>query len=131
LLDKYFDEHTMSLHLKENSRILQKKGAPGNRQPVLSDNIMTKQELNKLIDDLFAETTARDDAVLEIDRKLSKVLQIGPYRIVIVYPPLSDGLEMTVVKPTMKLKMEDYKLSPETFDLLKNKSKGILVSGAP
>ncbi|HCY20336.1 TPA: hypothetical protein DIC40_00390 [Patescibacteria group bacterium] len=65
---------------------------------------------------------------MEIDRKLSKVVQIGPYRIVIVYPPLSDGLEMTVVKPTVRLSIEDYKLSPETFDLLKNKAKGILVS---
>jgi predicted PilT family ATPase len=25
VLDQYFDEHTMSLHLKENSRIVQKK----------------------------------------------------------------------------------------------------------
>lgn len=131
LLDKYFDEHTMSLHLKENSPILRKKGAPGNRQPVLSPEVMSKKELTALIDSIYAEMTTRDDAVLEIDRKLSKVLQVGPYRIVIVHPPLSDGLEMTVVKPTMKLKIEDYKLTPETFDLLKNKSKGILISGAP
>ena len=58
-------------------------------------------------------------------------MQIGPYRIVIVYPPLSDGLEMTVVKPIRRLSIEDYKLDEETFDLLKNKSKGILVSWAP
>ena len=131
LLDKYFDEHTMSLHLKENCRILQKKWAPGNRQPVISDEVMSKADITKLIDDIYKETTSRDDAVLEIDRKLSKVLQVWPYRIVIVYPPLSDGLEMTVVKPTMKLSIEDYKLAPEVYDLLKNKSKGILVSGAP
>jgi ATPase len=92
---------------------------------------MSKADITKLIDDIYKEITSRDDAVLEIDRKLSKVLQVGPYRIVIVYPPLSDGLEMTVVKPTMKLSIEDYKLAPEVYDLLKNKSKGILVSGAP
>ncbi|HCB51863.1 TPA: hypothetical protein DEP21_04860 [Patescibacteria group bacterium] len=89
---------------------------------------MSKSELTNLIDTLYKEVEARDDGFLEIDRKLSKVLQIGPYRIVIVHPPLSDGLEMTVVKPTMKLTMEDYHLSPEVFDLLKNKAKGILVS---
>jgi len=50
---------------------------------------------------------------------------------VIVHPPLSDGLEMTVVKPIKTLIIEDYKLSPEVFDLLRNKAKGILVSGAP
>lgn len=131
ILDKYFDEHTMSLHIKENSPIIQKKWAPGNRQPVLSEQSMSKKELLELIDTLYEEVANRDDGFLEIDRKLSKVLQLGPYRIVIVHPPLSDGLEMTVVKPTMKLTIEDYKLSPETFDLLKNKSKGILISGAP
>jgi len=51
------------------------------------------------------------------------VLQIGPYRIVIVHPPLSDGLEMTVVKPTKVLDIEDYNLAHEILELLKNKSK--------
>jgi predicted PilT family ATPase len=35
---------------------------------------------------------------------------------------------MTVVKPIVRLSIDDYKLSAETFDLLKNKAKGILVS---
>ncbi|MDR0282092.1 MAG: Flp pilus assembly complex ATPase component TadA [Candidatus Peribacteria bacterium] len=50
---------------------------------------------------------------------------------VIVYPPLSDGLEITAVKPVKKTTIEDYNLNEETFDLLRNKAKGILVSGAP
>jgi ATPase len=131
ILDQYFDEHTMSLHLKENSHILRKKWNPGNWNPVISEQIMSKQDLIKLIDTIFEEITARDDGFLEIDRKLSKVAQVWPYRIVMVYPPLSDGLEMTVVKPIVKLNIEDYHLSPEAFDLLKNKAKGILVAGAP
>ena len=48
-----------------------------------------------------------------------------------MYPPLSDGLEITAVKPVKKTTIEDYDLSDETFDLLRNKAKGILVSGAP
>ena len=48
-----------------------------------------------------------------------------------VYPPLSDGLEMTIVKPIKKLSMEEYNLNDETIDLLRNKAKWILVSGAP
>jgi len=89
---------------------------------------MTKDALYALIDVIFQEVEARDDGFLEIDRSLSKVLQLGPYRIVIVYPPLSDGLEMTVVKPTTRLTITDYNLEPEVLDLLKNKAKGILVS---
>ena len=92
---------------------------------------MTKERFADLIDQLFKELESREDAFLEINRELSKVLQIGPYRIVIVYPPLSDGLEMTVVKPIKTMTLEEYNLSPETIELLKTSAKGILVSGAP
>ena len=132
VLDKYFDETTMSLHLKANRPILRKKGFPGNWQPVVDPNeIMTKEAFNELIDQLFKEVETREDAFLEINRELSKVLQIWPYRIVIVYPALSDGLELTAVKPVKKMSIEEYNLQPELFELLRNKSKGILVSGAP
>ena len=132
VLDKYFDETTMSLHLKVNRPILRKKGFPGNWEPVVDPNeIMTKEAFNELIDQLFKEVETREDAFLEINRELSKVLQIWPYRIVIVYPALSDGLELTAVKPVKKMSIEEYNLQPELFELLRNKSKGILVSGAP
>ena len=132
VLDKYFDETTMSLHLKANRPILRKKGFPWNWQPVVDPNeIMTKEAFNELIDQLFKEVESREDAFLEINRELSKVLQIWPYRIVIVYPALSDGLELTAVKPVKKMSIEEYNLQPELFELLRNKSKGILVSGAP
>ena len=48
-----------------------------------------------------------------------------------MYPALSDGLELTAVKPVKKMSIEEYNLQPELFELLRNKSKGILVSGAP
>lgn len=131
VLDQYFDETTMSLHIKENSPILLKKGKPGERKPVLSEKKISRQEVEKLIDDIFKEIEEKDDAVLEIDRKYSKVIQLGVYRIVIVYRPLADWLEMTVVKPTMKLSIEDYKLEKDTLDLLQNRAKWILISWAP
>ena len=89
---------------------------------------MSKDEMKTFIDKIYQEIESRDDGVMEIDRKLSKVLQLGPYRIVIVYPPLSDGLEMTIVKPIKTLVIEDYQLDPEVFNLLRNQAKGILVS---
>ena len=132
VLDHYFDEQTMSLHLKANRPILRKKGKPGERNPVIDPNeIMSKEALLALIDELFREVETREDAFLEINRDLSKVLQVGPYRIVIVYAPLSDGIEMTVVRPVKKMTIEEYNLDPELFDLLRNKAQGILISGAP
>lgn len=77
VLDSYFDETTMSLHLKANRPILRKKGKPGNWQPVVNpDEIIGKEDLNKLIDQLFKEIEGREDGFLEINRELSKVMQI-------------------------------------------------------
>jgi len=130
-LDQYFDETTMSFHIKEWRPILRKKGTPGNWKPVLDTKSMSKDEMNTFIDKIYKEIESRDDGFMEIDRKLSKVLQLGPYRIVIVYPPLSDGLEMTIVKPIKKLVMDDYKLEKDVFELLRNQAKWILISWSP
>jgi len=51
--------------------------------------------------------------------------------VVVVTEPLSDGLEITVVKPVKKLVLSDYKLSPEVIELMEDKAKGILISGSP
>ena len=131
ILDKYFDQDTMSIHIKENNPILKKKWGPTWWTPVIEKDIITKDEVNQLIDQIFKEVSDRDDAILEIDRSMSKVIQLATYRIVIVYPPLSDGLEITVVKPIKKLSLEDYNLDENIIDLFKNKAKWILISGAP
>lgn len=131
VLDTYFDETTMSVHFKQARPITSKKGRPGAWEAVVSENSISKQELENLIHEIFKEVETREDGFLEIDRSLSKVVQLGPYRIVIVYAPLSDGLEMTVVKPVKRLTISDYNLDENTLDLFKNAAKGILVSGAP
>jgi ATPase len=84
-----------------------------------------------LINNLYKEVEEKKDAFLEIDRNFSKVLQIGPYRTVIVLSPLSDGIEITVVRPVKKLTIEDYNLPQEVLELFKDRAKGILISGSP
>ena len=131
VLDNFFDKDTMSIHIKEKNPILKKNWNPWGRKSEIGKEIFDKKFVNNLIDDLFQEVESRDDAVLEIDRSMSKVVQLWPYRIVIVYPPLSDGLEITAVKPIKKLTLEDYNLDKEVLDLFENKAKWILISGAP
>jgi ATPase len=50
---------------------------------------------------------------------------------VIVRPPLSDGWEITAVKPVKKLRLEDYNLPPELIKRLNERAEGILIAGAP
>jgi len=131
-LDNYFDETTMSMHVKEWRPLYTKVGTPAGWKPIVDEDlIMTKEKVQKLIELIYQEVEARDDGFLEIDRSLSKVIQLGPYRIVIVYPPLSDKTELTIVKPIVKLSMSDYWLDKSVIDLFRNVSKGILISGGP
>ncbi|MEK6953358.1 MAG: ATPase, T2SS/T4P/T4SS family, partial [Nanoarchaeota archaeon] len=68
---------------------------------------------------------------IEISRRCSTIVQCNEYRIVIVRPPVSDGWEITVVKPIKKLKLEEYHLKEKLFERIKEKSRGIIVAGEP
>jgi predicted PilT family ATPase len=66
----------MSLHIKENNKIVRKKGEPGNWKPYTDTVVMTKEGFKDLVSKIYEEVENRDDGFLEIDRKLSKVLQL-------------------------------------------------------
>lgn len=131
ILDSFFDQDTMSVHFKENVHILRKKWRPWWWISEIMDEMPSKSYLNNLINELFKEIEKKENAFLEIDRNFSKVLQIWPFRIVIVLPPLSDGIEITVVKPVIKLNLDDYNLDNDIIDMLKNKAQWILISWSP
>ena len=98
------------------------------REMKLVGEIMSQENVKELIATLHKETELRDDATIEIDRKLSTVIQMGMYRIVIVYPPLSDDYELTIVRPVTRLTFSDYDMDPSVIDLLENQAQGILVA---
>jgi ATPase len=64
-------------------------------------------------------------------RSGATVLQLGRYRIAIARPPFSDGLEVTIIRPIVKLSLEDYKLSGKLTERLKGEAAGILLAGPP
>ena len=131
VLDTFFDSATMSVHFKEKNTIMKKKGKPWERFSEEDETIIDKQWLMTIIDGIYKELEQRDDWFLEIDKSLSKVIQLGAYRIVIVYPPLSDGLEMTVVRPVKRLTLDEYNLDDEVLEMFTNRAQWILISGAP
>ncbi|UFX82704.1 ATPase, T2SS/T4P/T4SS family [Candidatus Absconditicoccus praedator] len=131
ILDNFFEEGVMSVHFKENVHIIKKIGKPGGWETKFDEEVPSKNYLNNIINQLYKEIQDTDNAFLEIDKNLSKVLQIGPYRIVIVLPPLSDGIEITAVKPVKKLNIQDYNLDDDVLNLLQNQAQGILISGSP
>ncbi|MEI7477163.1 MAG: ATPase, T2SS/T4P/T4SS family [bacterium] len=97
----------------------------------MGDVNRSKDDVMKLGDTLLAEVHADDNMFLEIDKPFSKVLQLGLYRVVIVYAPLVDTMEITAVRPVKKMSLADYALPADLLEHIRNKAQGILVSGAP
>ncbi|MEM4462057.1 MAG: ATPase, T2SS/T4P/T4SS family [Candidatus Bathyarchaeia archaeon] len=130
-LEDFFKENVMSVHLKEGVQPRLKRGTPGNwRFETLEEVILSREDLEALVEG-FMDRVRSGEAYLEIDRDGSKIFQMGPYRIVVTYPPFSDGLEITAVKPIVKLTLKDYKLPSKLVSRLETQAEGILIAGAP
>ncbi len=130
--EKYFTPDTLSVHLKEDVLPLAKRGKPGKFELMrLSDTPLTEDEINEMIREISEATRISEEGYVEISRSGAMVLQLGNYRIAIARPPFSDGLEVTIVRPIVKLTLEDYRLSGKLLQRLKEKAEGILIAGPP
>ncbi len=130
--EKYFDEDTMSVHLKEDCSPMAKKGKPGEWRFIkLSDEKLKREYLEKLSMDIMEFSREDPNSFVEIDRKGTTIVQLKNYRIIICRPPFSDGWEITIVRPIKRLKIEDYNLPKKLLDRLREKAEGILIAGPP
>lgn len=130
--EQFFDEQTMSLHLRENTPPTAKKGKPGHwKRETVSDTIMTRELIQTMSREIVEKAKTRTDSVMEIERRGSTVVQLGTFRIVITEPPFSDGWEITAVRAVAHLELDDYHLPQELHDRLTVHAEGILVAGSP
>lgn len=130
ILDEYFNNETMSVHFRENNFIYRKVWFPWNWKLEKVEKFFDRKNILELIEKLSKELD-KNEWFLEIDRKFSKVFQLGRFRIVIVLSPLSNAIEITVVKPIKKLNLNDYNLDQVLLDDLANNSRWILISWSP
>ncbi len=131
-LEKYFDSKTMSVHLKENAPPYAKQGRPGKWELVrLSSTPLTREEIESIAEEILEVAKTDPDAVIEVERPNSTIIQLGDYRIIITKPPMSDGWEITAVKPLVRPKLEDYALPEKLMKRLDERAEGILIAGAP
>jgi ATPase len=130
--ESFFTPDTLSLHLKENVAPLAKRGKPGKFELVkLREEVCTREEIEEIIREISEATRISEEGLVEISRSGALVLQLGNYRIAIARPPFSDALEVTIVRPIVKLTLEDYKLSDKLIKRLKERAEGILLAGPP
>ena len=131
-LEKFFDELTMSVHLRENVMPIAKRGMPGKWDFVeLRKKVLSQDEIQEISREIIEDAKLRKDGFIEIERMGSTIVQLGKYRIVITRPPFSDGWEITAVRPVKRLSLEDYKLSEKLMKRVSEQAEGILVAGSP
>jgi len=131
-IEKMFDETTMSVHLKEGVTPKAKKGKPGSWQFVeLLSNPLTSTDIKRVVNEILSSVNYVKDSFIEIERKGSTIVQLGNYRVVIIRPPLSDGWEVTITRPVVKKKLEEYNMDEKLLKRLRDKAEGILIAGSP
>ncbi len=131
ILDTYFEDWVMSVHFVAWQKPIFKGGKPWWWTMSTGKNHIDIKEIESLANNLLQEVNTIDDAFLEISKNYSKVLQIGPYRVVIVYPPLSKRLEITAVRPVTSRTLEQYNLEESVKKNLLEDARGILITWAP
>lgn len=125
ILDKLFDENTMSVHIKRDM-IYRKVGDPSEWR---LERIDVKLDPDILIGSI--ENYVRSLGYqYEINQNYLKIIQLGRYRIVITTYPLSDSSEITVVRSIRRMELSDYSISNRLLERL-NLSAGLLIAGAP
>ena len=128
---EYFDDTTMSVHLKQGLPPYAKKGSPGSWYlEKIGDDPLSAKNVEEIAIEIIEMVREDDHSFVEIEKNGAVVAQLREFRIVITRPPFSNDVEITAVHPLVSLSLEDYSLDPTVMKRLQ-KAEGILVAGAP
>ena len=128
---EYFDDTTMSVHLKQGLPPYAKKGSPGSwHLEKIGDDPLSAKNVEEIAIEIIEMVREDDHSFVEIEKNGAVVAQLREFRIVITRPPFSNDVEITAVHPLVSLSLEDYSLDPTVMKRLQ-KAEGILVAGAP
>ncbi|KAG2474687.1 MAG: putative PilT domain protein/Type II secretion system protein E [Nitrosopumilales archaeon] len=129
---KFFDSQTMSVHLKEGISPFAKRGKPGSFElKKLEEKILTRDYLHNIATQILEQSKITDSSTIEISKAGALVIQYDDYRIAVTQPPFSDGYEITIVHPIVKLTLSEYDLSEKLMSRVSERAEGILISGPP
>jgi ATPase len=130
-IEEFFNPLTSSVHLKPDTGPVVKVGPPGSVKLEKMENSVTRQELENIASNLVTRGKFEDESFVELDMHGATVIQLRNMRIVITRPPFSDDLEITAVRPIVKLSIEDYKIDDKLLQRIESGVHGILVAGSP
>ncbi len=131
-IEEYFDEGTMSVHLKVGVKPMAKRGTIGEmRYDHIADNILTEADLREYAADIEEAARISPDGFVELDEPGMTIVQFRDFRIAIARPPFSDAMEITAVRPIVKTTLDDYEHADDLRERLLERQRGVLIAGSP
>ncbi|AUV80563.1 ATPase [Salinigranum rubrum] len=132
IIEEFFDDETMSVHLKTDTRPKAKRGALGDMHyETIRDEVSDEATMKAWADDIVNSARSSPDGFIELDEPGMKIVQFRDYRIAVAHPPFADGVEITAVRPIAKTDLDDYEFADELRSRLKERQRGVLISGSP
>ncbi len=131
-IEQYFDDKTMSVHLKEDVEPKAKRGDIGAmRFRKIRDRPLEGYEVRRMAQEIIEVVNRSDEGFIEVEKDGMTIVQLRSMRIAIARPPFSNGHEITAVRPVAKVDIEDYRLSDELKQRLIEQQRGMLIAGSP
>ncbi len=129
-IEDFFTEDTMSVHIKADVGAYAKVGRPGNFSLEYLRRV-SYREVEEIANDIIERARRDRKSFIEMDTRGATVVQLREYRIAITRPPFSDAMEITAVRPVVKLKIDDYTITDKLMKRIDERAEGILISGSP
>ncbi|HKM41843.1 MAG TPA: PINc/VapC family ATPase [Methanocorpusculum sp.] len=132
MVDEFFDENTFAVYLKERVAPCARKGTiKESRLVQIREAPATEYELRAVAQECLERAKRHPDGFVEVEMPGVTVSQIGSMRITTTRPPFSDGIEITIVRPTREVSFESYNYAAALKDRLKEGAGGMLIIGTP
>ncbi len=131
-IEEFFDEETMSVHLKTDTIPKAKRGSLGEmRFEEIADEPTDEATMDEYAREVVDGAKESKDGFIELSEPGMKIVQFRDYRIAVARPPFADGIEVTAVRPIAQTDIEDYEHADELKERLLERQRGVLISGSP
>ncbi|WP_410765738.1 PINc/VapC family ATPase [Haloferax sp. DFSO60] len=132
IIEQFFDDQTMSVHLKTDTRPKAKRGDIGDMHyQLIAEDATDEKTMREWADDIVNSARASPDGFIELSEPGMNIVQFRDFRIAIARPPFADGIEITAVRPIVKTELDDYEFADELRDRLAERQRGVLIAGSP
>ena len=131
-IEEYFDDLTMSLHLKTGVRPMAKRGEIGEMHyEEIREDALSESTMKEYADEIENSAKESPEGFIELSEPGMTIVQFRDYRIAVARPPFSDGIEITAVRPIVQTDLDDYEYDQALRDRLLEQQRGVLISGSP